>query len=334
MAPSFEPSPSSRAQFYEALSRGRRLTQRRASKLLDVSPRQVRNLVKELRDRGVPVQADFTDRERIYYLKPKDWYAETVSLDLTEQQLMALLVATQAARPTLAPTPLLDALNEASDTLEKELEPRVDTFIPSFESERWHFSRAVSSDLDPDIFWALKSAIADCHPVLVDYYSAYREAWSRDRKINPLLFAVRKGAWLCVAYCHERATCLDFNLVDIKSVTVCENERYTPPSNFDQSQYFEGRFGALEGDSLSKVILRVESRLARYFKRKQYHPTQTIDEGSEGIQVTFQVRGLEEIASFVRSWGSGVEVIEPPELAERIVADAQAVINTYTKSRS
>lgn len=117
-------------------------------------------------------------------------------------------------------------------------------------------------------------------------------------------------------------------------MTLCEDERYTPPADFNQSEHFEDRFGALEGDARHTVILRVEPHLARYFKRKRYHPTQTKTEDSGGLRVTFRVRGLEEIASFVRSWSPGVEVIEPPELVERIVSDAQAVLDTYTTNCS
>lgn len=334
MPPTFEISPSNRTRLYKVLSRGRQLTQQEASELLGVSQRQIRNLVAELEEEGVRVQSSFVDRERVYHLNPEDWYTDTVSLDLTEQQLMALQVATRAAQPTLAPTPLSDALANASTALEEKLEPHVDTFIPSFESERWNFDRSVSMDLDSDIFWTLKSAIADQHPVLIDYYSAYREAWSQNRKVNPLLFAVRHGAWLCVAYCRNRSKCLDFNLVDIRSVTICEDEHFTPPIDFSQADHFEGRFGALEGDTRHTIILRVKPHLARYFKRKRYHPTQMTTEDDGGLRVTFSIRGLEEIASFVRSWGSGVEVIEPSELVERIVSDAQAVLETYSTSHS
>lgn len=68
------------------------------TKLLDLSQRQVRNLARELRDKGVPIQTAFANRERVYYLNPKEWHAEPVSLNLTEQQLIALLVATEAAQ--------------------------------------------------------------------------------------------------------------------------------------------------------------------------------------------------------------------------------------------
>ena len=335
MPKGYDPSPSRRGQLYEALSRGRRLTQQDAAARLDITPRQVRNLVQQLRKDGVPVQSGFEDRQRVYYLDPQDWHADTVTLDLPERQLLALLVATHAARPTLRPTPLSDALDSASAALEETLGQSVVSFIPAFEGERWHFDRAMSVDLDPDVFWTLKRAIADRRPVRIDYYSAHRGAWSRDRRVDPLLFAVRKGAWLCVAYCHRRETTLDFNLVDIESVDTVEGERFDPPSEFDRDAYFAGRFGALAGGREHEVRLRVASELQPYFTRKMYHPTQQIRpaEDVDGFDVTFQVQGLEEIASFVRSWGPGVVVCEPEELVERVVTDAQLVLDQYDGSR-
>ena len=330
MNASFEPKPSSRARLHRALSRGRRLTQKQASQLLDVTPRQVRNLVQELEETGVPVKAEYEDRKRVYFLEPGDWHGDTVTLDLPERQLLSLLVATQAARPTLGPTPLSESLEEASTSLEGALGQSVVSFIPAFEGERWHFNRATSVDLDPGIFWSLKRAIADRNPVQIDYYSAHRDAWSRERRVDPLLFAVRKGAWLCVAYCHQRQATLDFNLVDIENVEVLDDEHYTPPEDFDADTYFEGRFGALAGGQEHKVELKVEPELSRYFKRKLYHPTQQVEQMEQGgVKVTFQVRGLEEIASFVRSWGAGVTAEHPPGLVERIIQDAHEVLDQY-----
>lgn len=326
-----DPRSTSRAELRNALSRGRRLTQQAAADELGVSARQVRNLVADLRDGGVPIQKTFEDRERVYYLDPADWHADTVTLDLPERQLLTLLVATKAAQPTLAPTPLSGDLEDAAGALEEALGGNVVSFIPAFESERWDFDQAVSVDLDPEVFWPLKQAIADRHPVQIDYYSAYRDAWSRGRRIDPLLFAVRRGAWLCVAYCHRRAAVLDFNLVDIEAVEVSDGEHYEPPSGFDREHYFEGRFGALSGEETREVRLRVADDLTRYFERKLYHPTQqvSLDGPGEGAIVTFEVAGLDEIASFVLSWGPGVAVETPDALARRVVEDARAVVAQY-----
>ena len=323
-------SPS-HSRLHKALSRGRRLTQQGASEELGVSARQVRNLVEDLREEGVAVQEAFEDRQRIYYLEPGGWHSGRITLDLPERQLLTLLVATKAARPTLSPTPLVEDLDAAATSLEEALGQTVVSFIPAFEGERWHFDRSTSVDLDPSVFWPLKQAIADRHPVEVDYYSAYRDAWSRRRRIDPLLFAVRRGAWLCVAYCHKREAVLDFNLVDIEDVEVLRDAHFEPPSGFDRDQYFEGRFGALAGGETYEVRLRVSEDLTRYFERKLYHPTQQVHSGAgeEGAVVTFEVQGLDEIASFVLSWGAGVEVLRPERLRERIGDEVSAMTEMY-----
>jgi predicted DNA-binding transcriptional regulator YafY len=328
---STDPRTTSHARLHETLSRGRRLKQQTAADELGVSPRQVRNLVDDLQEEGVPVRETFENRERVYYLDPADWHADTVTLDLPERQLLTLLVATKAARPTLAPTPLSGDLEAAAESLEEALGGNVVSFIPAFESERWHFDQAVSVNLNPAVFWPLKQAIADRRPVSVDYYSAYRDAWSRGRRIDPLLFAVRRGAWLCVAYCHRREAVLDFNMVDIEEVEVAADEHYQPPSGFNRDQYFEGRFGALAGEETHEVCLRVADDFTRYFERKLYHPTQQVshDEQGEGAIVTFEVAGLDEISSFVLSWGAGVEVLSPASLVDRVKRDASAVVEQY-----
>lgn len=327
---SYDPDPPTYVQFHKALSRGRRITQQQASKELGVSARHIRNLVAGLREEGIPVQETFEDRERIYYLEPGDWHADNIALDLPERELLTLLVATHAARPVLAPPPLAESLESASAALEETLGGRVVSFIPAFESERWHFNRAMSVDIEPDVFWALKRAIADRRPAYIDYYTASRDEWSRNRKIDPLMFAVRRGAWLCVGYCNQRETVLDFNLTSIDAVEVAEDEHCTPPDEFDRAGYFEGRFGALEGEKPHKVRLRVSSELAPYFERKVYHPSQAlVKREDDGIEVTFQVQGLDEIASFILSWGPGVKAVHPDELVGRIVEDAQAVAEQY-----
>jgi predicted DNA-binding transcriptional regulator YafY len=326
-----DPRTTSHAHLHEALSRGRRLKQQTAADELGVSTRQVRNLVDDLRDEGVPVRETFEDRERVYYLDPEDWHADTVTLDLPERQLLTLLVATKAARPTLSPTPLSGDLEAAAGALEEALGGNVVSFIPAFEEERWHFDQAVSVGIDPEVFWPLKQAIADRRPVSVDYYSAYRDAWSRGRRIDPLLFAVRRGAWLCVAYCHRREAVLDFNLVDIEEVEVADDEHYEPPSGFDREHYFEGRFGALAGEEMYEVRLQVDEDLTQYFERKLYHPTQQVKYDREGgAVVAFEVQGLDEIASFVLSWGPGVEVLGPDSLRTRIAEEASAVAEQYS----
>ena len=94
----------------------------------------------------------------------------------------------------------------------------------------------------------------------------------------------------------------------IVNVDALEDRHFEPPAGFDREDYFEGRFGALASGDAHTVRLRVEGDKSAYFRRKCYHPTQTIRpaEDGEAIVVTFEVQGLDEIAAFIRSWGAAV----------------------------
>jgi len=174
---------------------------------------------------------------------------------------------------------------------------------------------------------------------------------------------VRGDAWLCVAHDYKSGERRDFNLARIKEVHPCWPESnggdYQIPEDFDLELYFIDRFEALAGGEVCKVRLRVEPSAAPYFRSKTYHRTQQIHESDPQVEddapgrgllsgssqggsscgeedqpiiVSYEVAGLEEIAAFVRSWGTSVTVLDPPELAEHVAAEARAVAAQYEEN--
>jgi len=302
-----------------------------ASQRLGVSKRHVRRLIQELRENDVPVQERPRGREKEFFLAPEEHHAPGLPSPFTEQQVLALVVAAQIARAKLNPTPLADPLQTAVEVLQTAYPDPALSFEADTEPNRWHFSDAPSVPIDPEIFWQLRKAAKDSHPVRIDYYSASSGRTSTDRKINPLLIAERRGSWLCVAYCRQRQTVLDFSMAAISAVRLCEDERFTPPASFDPSDYFEGRFGAVAGDTAHTVRLLVDPDRAPYFRRKVYHPSQHIEaERDDGrLVVTYTVQGLDEIGAWVRSWGAGVKVLAPDALITQVMEEAKAMQARY-----
>lgn len=321
------------ARFYELLADAHVLTMNEASERLGVSKRHVRRLMQQLRDEGVPLETRRRGREKEVLLPEAERPVPDFPVDLTERQLLALVVAAQAARATLRPTPLAGFLSDAVGALRAAHPDPAFTFEANAEPTRWHFSDAPSVPIDPDVFWTLRAAASNRQPVRIDYYSASSERRSTGRKIDPLLIAERRGSWLCVAFCHERQAVLDFSMAAISAIRLCEGERFTPPASFDRATYFEGRFGAVAGAATHTVRLLVEADRAPYFRRKMYHPSQHIEDtrGDGRIVVRYAVDGLAEIAAWVRSWGAAVKVIAPSALAAQIAEDAAAMRARYTE---
>jgi predicted DNA-binding transcriptional regulator YafY len=107
---------------------------------------------------------------------------------------------------------------------------------------------------------------------------------------------------------------------------------FTRPNGFDAEDHFSGRFHALKGDEHHRVELEINANKAPYFKRKEYHNSQTIvEERDDGtLRVAFDVASLDDIAAFIRSWGPGVRVVSPPGLADRIAQEAREMAEAYS----
>ncbi|WP_176521605.1 helix-turn-helix transcriptional regulator [Longimonas halophila] len=316
-------------QLEHLLRTGHVLTTREAADRLNVSTRTILRAAKKLEGRGLPVETTHVGNMNQYALSEAERYPESGDR-YTENQLLALIVAIEAGRSLLRPTPLTAPLKAVYDDLMTRIpEQNVFTLDPNEESSRWYFQEARSVPIDPDIFETVRQAIHEQRTISIDYMNASRQTRNKGRVIDPLVIGTQNGAWLCVAYCHMREDIRDFNLVDIQSIEV-HDTHFEPPEDFDPILHFDKRFGATTGESYL-VRIRVAPEVAGYFRRKKYHPTQQVDhEGSDGhLIVSYDVEGLKDMHSWIRSWGPAVTVLEPEKLAQQIQEDAEAVAAQY-----
>ena len=327
---------------------GSALTQDEITERLPIeSKRQARRLVKKLKKAGVPVEERRRGRKKEYRLPPEEWEAEA-RLDLTEQEALALLLAAGAAESGLGPAPLKTALSSATEQLVEGLPPTVSTFEPNSLMENLHFGEAASVQVDSEVFTGLIEALSNRRAIEIDYYSASSDTRHKRRKVDPWGLAVRGDAWLCVAHDHRSGEKRDFNLARIEAVRPRDPKSnggdYQIPDGFDLELYFIDRFEALADEQIYEVRLLAEPEVVPYFESKKYHRTQQVhktgpaiegsdtEDGSGQAVVSYEVAGLEEIASFVRSWGPDVKVLRPSALAERIEEEARQMGARYEGS--
>jgi len=327
-------------QLLKLLRNGEVLTQAEMTERLPIeSKRQARRLIDKLKKADVPVEERFRDRQKEYQLPPEAWEA-SIRLDLTEREALALLLSASAAESGLGPAPLKEALSGATRGLVESLPTSVDTFEPSSLIEHLHFGDAASVEIDPEVFMGLVEALSNRRALAIDYYSASSDTLYEGRKVDPLGLAVRGDAWLCVAYDYKNEERRDFNLARIEALRPrfpdSNGGDYQIPEDFDLELHFIDRFESLDAEEVYEVRLLIEPGAVPYFESKTYHRTQQIHkEGGEENQVvvSYEVAGLKEISSFVRSWGTGVRVLHPPELADRIAKEARAVAARYGNGR-
>ena len=323
--------PSSAEKLLALFRQGHRLTQHEAADRLGVGPRQVRRLITQLRAERIGVREERAGRKKTYFLQGDDLQVEDLPIDLTERQVLALVVAAEAARSALRPTPLAEPLGAAVSELLRHITPHVHTFEPDKARAHWHFGDAPSANLAPEVFEALTTAIDRQQTVAIDYFTASTGTRREGRIIDPLVLAAPGGSWVCVAHCHMREELRDFSLAGIEQVEPRVSgsvpDSFDRPEDFDPELYFRERFGATAGDGHHTVRLLVQPDRAPYFERKEYHPTQVIEETPEErtddrMVVSYEVDGLKDVRAWVRSWGPGVKVLDPPKLASMVAEDA------------
>jgi predicted DNA-binding transcriptional regulator YafY len=255
----------------------------------------------------------------------------------------ALAVAALAARSILAPTPLAAALDAAAARLRTDWLARAITFEADADAALWSFDGATGGqppDTEPTLFRDLLAAVRHQNPIRAVYYTASRATLTTGRRLAPLGFLVRSGAWLVAAADldaspddHGHPPIKDFALAGFRSVERLEREHAAPPDGFELALYARDRFGALDGE-VEEVRLLVEPEAVPAFKRKLYNPTQQIEEEREDGRavVSFEAGGLDAVKAWCLSWGPKVKVLAPASLAEQVAAAHREAADRYHES--
>jgi proteasome accessory factor B len=105
------------------------------------------------------------------------------------------------------------------------------------------------------------------------------------------------------------------------------------PDSFDLHADLGNAWRMIRGDITYHVAVQFEPSFADTASETRWHPTQQEDWNIETGAVTlrFIVDGVDEIVWWVLGYGPNATVLEPPELAERVRALAQATAERYAK---
>lgn len=308
------------------------LSQGELAKVSECPPRSLRRHLKALNQEGL-IYIRPCGNSKQYFIAD-DAQVRLPKSGLSEAEAETLFVATLAAQSLLRPTPMHDILQSVQQKLRLSWIEEVFAFEPGHDDENWSFDGATggqSAHIDAGIFRSLIDAVRNSNPVITEYFTAYRNTTTSDRKLTPYGFFVRSGTWMLVALDHNSSEIRDFSLTGFRSILLVENEVDPRPDGFDLQLHARDRFGAISDGNVETVRLLVEPEAIPYFERKEYSPTQQIEERLETGQavVSYEVEGLVSVAAFVRSWGPLVRALEPPELVHLVAETLKQAAGQY-----
>ena len=101
--------------------------------------------------------------------------------------------------------------------------------------------------------------------------------------------------------------------------------------DFDSGKYFENVFGITEGDNKAEnVLLSFNPTQGKYVQSQPLHHSQkVVKETDTECQISLQVMVNTELEMQLLSYGSGVRVLKPASLAQRIKTELKKSIARY-----
>lgn len=191
-------------------------------------------------------------------------------------------------------------------------------------SQEWcevDFSRWGEQARDNEKFEVLKQAVIYHRAVRMVYVGAGGKEGART--VWPLKLSYRSRAWYLKAWCTEKQ---DFRLFKLHRILKWEllEERFTPPSNWEEK---ENGMGGGSAQEPSLVQLRFPREMA-YRVYDEFEESQVRQEEDGNFLVAVPMPVDDWVISFLLSFGTQVEVVEPVYLRERL---ADKIMELYEK---
>jgi proteasome accessory factor C len=262
--------------------------------------------------------------EDMVFIRMADYFARPLRLTRTEaiplylkaQALVNLLEGSSGGRSGLKE---LASLRTALDKLGKALLPQ--------EGGVAELTKRIKVQLESgESKWLglLREAVTERRRVDLEYYTYSRDNMTR-RKVDPYLVFASLGHWYFSGYCHLVEDRRLFRLDRIKSIELTD-ERFDEPDESDaqvppQLMYVPGPDDVL-------VRIRVPRDIADWLG--EYFTVEKIRDLRGGRQeLQFRSSPSPRLENLLLRFGSAVEVLDPPELKDRLRAAAGRILALY-----
>ena len=141
------------------------------------------------------------------------------------------------------------------------------------------------------------------------------------------LLVYKKGLYLA-GFSHAHGEVRTLTLDGFRDVTWKRGDRFTYPADFRPEQLAEGAFGLIKGAPAHVRVFFTE-KVARYVTRRSWHPSQRVRRVPGGVELSLDVNGTVELASWVLSFGDQAIVRAPASLRGAVAAELTRAARQY-----
>jgi len=246
------------------------------------------------------------------------WFSEKEATALVlMQHLLSSLDQGGLIGPHIEPlTAIIDGILGQSETTAKELRKRIKVIgMGSRKNSIENFSE-------------IGAALLKRNRLQLDYYSKGKDENTK-REISPQRLIYYRENWYLDAYCHLREGLRSFALDGILTA-VLTNTKAQEVSEKECQEHFAQSYGIFSGKATQRAKLRFTPEHARWVSGEHWHGQQVGSFDKEGYyNLEFDFNQDPELIMDILKHGSGVEVIGPANLKNRVKAELEKALKSY-----
>ena len=322
-----DPSPAARLVRMIRTLCCRGMTRAEMEEEFQVNRRHIYDYLRDIETLGYVFEGESDDRERIW--KIEGGFQGIKPEPATTSELMALYLA-KAHLAYLTGTPFTQDLESLVRKLESglptktanKIEQMMQVFLPVQRPQRSYASKA-------GVLRELQKALLFQRPVRIAHRTlGYRRTVIHD--VEPYGLQLFDGGLYLVGYSSRAKGFRRFAVERIQSATVdMSAEPFTRRPEYISRSKSRKAFGLIE-DGVMDVKIRISGEISPYFKERQWHPTQKLQSLKNGdVILSFQAGGMDEIVSWVLSWGARMKALAPTELVNAVNQEITAMHQNY-----
>jgi len=282
----------------------------------EVSVRTAIRYVRALERAGEPLFEEIVDRRKVWRLMAS---ARNASVTLTTSQMVSLYLSRRVF-DFLAGTGFQEDLEEVFARLEATLKRK--DFVAARNLDRKIFDVNEAPHLYQDRIEHVNEMITAL--LREERLRVTHGAVAKGQKpfvVEPYTLVVYKKGLYLAGYSHHHQGLRTFSLDGFREVEWLKHDTFEYPADYHPAQLAEGAFGLIGGPR-TRVRIRFDEKVARFVRRRQWHPTQEIKKVEGGaVELKMEVAGTVELLSWVLGFGDKAEVLEPESLREEIAAE-------------
>lgn len=287
-----------------------------------ISTRTAIRYLRALENSGERLYDETEGNKKVWRLMPS---AREGNLTLTTSQMVSLFLSRRVF-DFLEGTGFKEDLDEIFHQLEAHLKRKDFTAVKNLDRKLFDVNEA------PFFYEGRIEDVNDIITALIreERISATHNSVGRGAKtfiLDPYSLLVYKKGLYIAGYSHHHNNVRTFGLDGFRSVDWLKNDKFEYPADFQPEKLVEGSFGLFTAPVRTQVRVFFDDKVAKYVRRRQWHPTQAIEKVNGGIVLSLQVTGTLELMSWVLGFGEKAEILEP----ESLRAEVARVVETAAK---